>query len=233
MTPTHLLIGFGVLLLLIGIVGGGFEVKELRIPRVGRRSRVLSLGFGSALVAMGSGVIPSSGAGGAASGGIPTASAVVPAAAEQPAAEEPTQPATVSTGLRRLGPVETLPSEDMGEPSEPIMNQLQEVSNLLANEGFTLFDTASGSLASSQSETFEIDMEAGFNYVLAGACDENCNDLDLEVRTPDGVTIASDYEPNDQPAVRVTPGAGRFVVSTSMYECAAAPCNYNVAVYRR
>jgi hypothetical protein len=49
MSPSTGLAAFGALLLLTGILGGGFEVKELRIPRVGLFSRLLAgtvgLGF--------------------------------------------------------------------------------------------------------------------------------------------------------------------------------------------
>jgi hypothetical protein len=33
---------FGILLLFVAIVGGGFEVRELKVPRVGRAARVIS-----------------------------------------------------------------------------------------------------------------------------------------------------------------------------------------------
>lgn len=113
------------------------------------------------------------------------------------------------------------------------MNQLQETSENLASEGFSLFDVASGTLAPSQSETFEIDLDDGYDYLFAGACDQDCSDIDLEVRTSAGETIGSDYEANDRPVVRVSPGAGRFVISSSMYECTTAPCYYGIGVYRR
>jgi hypothetical protein len=69
--------------------------------------------------------------------------------------------------------------------------------------------------------------------VFAGACDQDCSDIDLEVGTSDGVVLGSDYEANDRPVVRVSPGAGRFIVSSSIYQCSTATCYYGIGVYRR
>lgn len=47
----------GALLLLTGIIGGGFELKEIKIPRVGRVARVLSTTAGVILILMGIGMV--------------------------------------------------------------------------------------------------------------------------------------------------------------------------------
>lgn len=43
MTPELLLFIFGALLILIGILGGGFDVKELKIPKVGAGVRICAI----------------------------------------------------------------------------------------------------------------------------------------------------------------------------------------------
>ncbi len=48
---------FGALLLLTGILGGGFELKELKIPQVGRWPRIASLLAGIVLVMTGIGLV--------------------------------------------------------------------------------------------------------------------------------------------------------------------------------
>ena len=48
---------FGALLLLIGIVGGGFEVKELKLPKVGWPIRLISIIIGTVFIAISFGVI--------------------------------------------------------------------------------------------------------------------------------------------------------------------------------
>jgi hypothetical protein len=68
--------GFGCLLMLTAILGGGFEVKELKVPKVGRASRLAACVFGMLFIFIGvKPVLPGS-----------------PAAAETPAAAPRTQP---------------------------------------------------------------------------------------------------------------------------------------------
>jgi hypothetical protein len=54
---------FGCLLLFVAILGGGFEIKELKVPTVGRASRLSSSLFGALFIAIGfspafAGVLP-------------------------------------------------------------------------------------------------------------------------------------------------------------------------------
>jgi hypothetical protein len=56
--PLELVVfALGALLLLTGIIGGGFELKELKIPPVGRVARVLSTAAGAVLILLGIGMV--------------------------------------------------------------------------------------------------------------------------------------------------------------------------------
>jgi hypothetical protein len=56
MTIELLVFGFGGLLLLLSLIGGGFEVKELKIPKVGWGTRLCSGALGLIFVLMGLGL---------------------------------------------------------------------------------------------------------------------------------------------------------------------------------
>lgn len=56
MTPELLLFIFGALLILIGILGGGFDVKELKIPKVGAGVRICAILGGLFFIALGIGI---------------------------------------------------------------------------------------------------------------------------------------------------------------------------------
>jgi hypothetical protein len=47
---------FGCFLVMVAILGGGFEVKELKVPKVGRSSRLTSCLFGGLFVCLGIGL---------------------------------------------------------------------------------------------------------------------------------------------------------------------------------
>jgi hypothetical protein len=53
MTPQIVVVVLGGILILAGLLGGGFELKELKMPRVGGVARVLSLVAGIVLLGLG------------------------------------------------------------------------------------------------------------------------------------------------------------------------------------
>jgi hypothetical protein len=56
MTPEIISFAFGALLILIGILGGGFEVRELKIPKVGPGVRILAAVGGLSCITLGIGI---------------------------------------------------------------------------------------------------------------------------------------------------------------------------------
>ncbi|MGA0546109.1 hypothetical protein ACO2Q1_12605 [Brevundimonas sp. VNH65] len=77
-------------------------------------------------------------------------------------------------------------------------------------------------------------LEAGKVYVVAGVCDEDCSDFDIEVRNTDGVVVGSDVLDDDAPMVVLdNPRAGAYQVQGIMAGCSADPCLTGVRVYRK
>lgn len=58
MTPDIISFVFGAFLILIGLLGGGFEVRELKIPKVGSGVRILTIGAGLTFIILGIGIQP-------------------------------------------------------------------------------------------------------------------------------------------------------------------------------
>jgi hypothetical protein len=91
-----------------------------------------------------------------------------------------------------------------------------------------------GTLATGANEGLSIELEAGRDYALVGACDGDCSDMDLEVYDQAGNEIDSDLEYDDVPVVRVTAdrsGAYRLVVG--MVTCSNEPCYWAVREHAR
>ena len=74
----------------------------------------------------------------------------------------------------------------------------------------------------------------GNSYKIMGACDNECTDLDLELRDDNGNLIQLDNASDDIPVVEVTPRRdGKFTVKVSMRDCSnSVGCVYGMAVYR-
>jgi hypothetical protein len=72
---------------------------------------------------------------------------------------------------------------------------------------------------------WEINLRAGSNYRIYGACDNDCSDLDMEIYGNDGALVDRDVATDDVPYVQITPQrSGRHYVRLWVYACASEPC---------
>ena len=74
-----------------------------------------------------------------------------------------------------------------------------------------------------------VTLRAGYSYTLAGACDDDCDDLDLQIFDENGNLIDEDLLEDDIPVVSVSPSwTGVFRVKVIMASCYIEPCRYAV-----
>ncbi|MES1156583.1 MAG: hypothetical protein ABUL73_02280 [Alphaproteobacteria bacterium] len=70
-----------------------------------------------------------------------------------------------------------------------------------------------------------IRLKAGVNYRVYGACDNDCQDMDMEIYGADGVLVDRDLNTDDTPFVQITPPTdGRYYVRLWVYQCNSEPC---------
>lgn len=102
----------------------------------------------------------------------------------------------------------------------------------LSASGFALRDDVEeGSLPAGRQMSFPLELLAGVDYMVVGFCDAECTDLDLAILDPSGVEIETDFLPDAQPILIVTPEReGRYEVRVDMVECGGGPCLYAVGV---
>ena len=75
-------------------------------------------------------------------------------------------------------------------------------------------------------------LHAGTTYVVAGACDEDCGDLDLQLFDENWNAVSTDTEADDRPVVSVTPiRTTVFHIRTIMADCKASPCAFGLGVF--
>jgi len=74
----------------------------------------------------------------------------------------------------------------------------------------------------------------GNTYKIVGVCDNDCSDIDFELRDDNGNLIDSDSAKDDIPIVEVTPiRTGKFTLKVFMQSCSnSVGCVYGVDVYR-
>jgi hypothetical protein len=105
---------------------------------------------------------------------------------------------------------------------------------LLAGAGPAPADPAprdfAGSLRDGYYRVHNVTLRSGYDYTFAGACDDDCDDLDLQLYDEYWNLIDEDMLADDVPIVTVSPSwTGVFHVKVIMASCYIEPCRYAVA----
>jgi hypothetical protein len=102
---------------------------------------------------------------------------------------------------------------------------------LEAEFGISPASRATGRLSAGASTTGTFNVASGANYIVIGACDEGCSDLDLVVRDSSGNEVGSDFEDDDAPMVVIPAGSGgRYTFEAQMVTC-TSNCHFGVRSY--
>lgn len=114
-----------------------------------------------------------------------------------------------------------------------VQTLLDSATVLMANEDYEESDDAvTGTLEAGQDEEFEMELEAGQNYIFVGVCDENCSDLDITIYDEDGDEIDSDVEMDDTPMVMIEAEEDmKVTIKVTMATC-DDECHFGLGVYQ-
>jgi S1-C subfamily serine protease len=116
---------------------------------------------------------------------------------------------------------------------EQVIGFLEDGEAVLQREGFTrTHEYETGRLAQGASETVRMRLDAGVTYMLTGACDTDCDDVDLRLYGPGGKLLDSDLSDDDFPVLGLTPSvSGEYSVRVTMASCDTSVCYYSLGVY--
>lgn len=118
---------------------------------------------------------------------------------------------------------------------QQVRDQLSGSERLLQDSGFQLVESLRmGRLRRQAMENVVLDFEAGIQYFVVGACDNDCSDLNMELVDASGRIITEDMKKDALPILVHAPEmAGRYTVRVSMAACSSEPCFYGVVTYGR
>ncbi len=121
------------------------------------------------------------------------------------------------------------------EAQADIRTQLDSMMVMMRGQGFVPVDDAvTGTLAESEDEEFEIDLEAGVTYMIVGVCDGDCSDLDLVLSDDDGEEMEADREMDDVPMLALQNTRNvEAVLTVQMATCSTAQCSYGVRIFEK
>jgi hypothetical protein len=92
-----------------------------------------------------------------------------------------------------------------------------------------------GVLEDEATSYIEVTLQGGVEYFFAGACDQDCTDLDLRLYlSEDFEEVASDIETDDVPLLSFTaPSSGAYLLGIDMAACEEEICYYGVRVFQK
>jgi hypothetical protein len=105
-----------------------------------------------------------------------------------------------------------------------------------ADEGAKLIgEIVTGKLKEDEDVSFDFAIERGKTYWVYGACDSNCDDIDLEGANVRGDVLDADDERDDaDPVLLVSDrSATRLKVTVSMKDCVRATCAFGIGLYEQ
>ncbi|HYO47549.1 MAG TPA: hypothetical protein VEY33_12765 [Gemmatimonadota bacterium] len=95
-------------------------------------------------------------------------------------------------------------------------------------------DMIVGFLRSGATVGLDLDLDLGGEYLIAGVCDQDCSDLDLELTDEQGAILFTDEMDDDEPVLQFTsPADGLHTIWVTMYACSVEPCSFAYKAYRR
>jgi hypothetical protein len=92
----------------------------------------------------------------------------------------------------------------------------------------------SGTLNQGQEIQFPANLLADLDYVIAGVCDNDCENLDLFLLSPSGQEVASDVLSDAVPLLEVTPEiSGDYRIGVRVLACSWEPCGFLLSTFVR
>lgn len=140
--------------------------------------------------------------------------------------------ADVGTGSRRRASLIDTRSDDAWV--QQVLEQLAAVETIaLDSELVRSHETVTGDLRAGENSVISLTLREGFKYMLVGACDADCADLDFFLYDTSQALLADEQEVDDLPVLVYSPPETMDVtLRVRMYTCHVEPCSYGVAVFR-
>ena len=124
----------------------------------------------------------------------------------------------------------------LAEPRSSWLPEVQQVYKQLMQEkdpGARQAELFQGSAKVGETKTHQVQLTAGKYYTFFAACDHDCNNIDLTLKSADGSVVKADTEEDDAPMFGLRPTrTGRYTLSVTIPGCkTASGCQYSSTVF--
>ena len=118
--------------------------------------------------------------------------------------------------------------------AQQVWTQLQRMHDVVGANDFNLQNYIVGHLAEGNTDSWTFTFKEDRDYIITGACDNDCSDLDLTVKDSNGKVIEKDTTTDDVPVLRFRANSSsRYTVDVRMYACSSAPCYFGFGVFQK
>ncbi|OFK86356.1 MULTISPECIES: hypothetical protein [unclassified Eikenella] len=124
----------------------------------------------------------------------------------------------------------------LAEPRSSWLPEVQQVYKQLMQEkdpGARQAELFQGSAKVGETKNHQVQLTAGKYYTFFAACDHDCNNIDLTLKSADGSVVKADTEEDDAPMFGLRPTrTGRYTLSVTIPGCkTASGCQYSSNVF--
>ena len=124
----------------------------------------------------------------------------------------------------------------LAEPRSSWLPEVQQVYKQLMQEkdpSARQAELFQGNAKVGETKTHQVQLTAGKYYTFFAACDHDCNNIDLTLKSADGSVVKADTEEDDAPMFGLRPTrTGRYTLSVTIPGCkTASGCQYSSNVF--
>ncbi len=125
--------------------------------------------------------------------------------------------------------------ESQAQPyADLVWQQLQAVNGIAEQEGYVSQNYIIGKLSQGQTDNWTMTLYGGYSYVIMGACDGDCQDVDIRLFDEYGNEIASDVSEDDIPTLEgVVEETAQYTIQVDMYACSNEPCYFGLGIFHQ
>ena len=140
----------------------------------------------------------------------------------------------VERSTRADAPGTTAASDAVNTFVEQVREQLVAFEHELGNEYSPVSEAMFDTLEPGASVTYEMTVRQGVEYVVFGACDADCDDLDLFAYGARGEEVARDVEADDYPVLQLEAEEdGVWSILVTMVSCSTDTCVFGITSHAR
>lgn len=91
-----------------------------------------------------------------------------------------------------------------------------------------------GKLKKGGTDSWTFYFERGTDYILTGACDNDCKNVDLVLKDEEDDVVEKDTKDDDTPVLRFDPpSSGRYTLEVRMEACKQDPCYFGFGIFQK